>query len=409
MLDRISSFFTKRKKSRNSSDASSGACSPTSPPSTSGSPGLCEEEDGLKTPTPSRKDGPWGRAAGGDTLSRSSTPSGISLTTTEAELPFADSDSSGRGSVREVYVDGFGKTKKEGNSGRVTPTTPITELNSGIGFAESVVEEVNKKLHVQLEERILTDSEGHREESPVSATTLMTFVVPSSQTPDSPRSPNLTSISLTSKKTSVKVGGNGHSSSLTGIRLGSQSSAPTAADAVHQVTRTPSPEKGEERPRSDSPVQLHRAIWVETHLGEEDWEGEEVMREEQQEGEGERADSPPVLAVPVTVIPEEEPVSRSPADSPAPPTEGFLSGTASPSAESAGECLGDSPHPQEPGAAADLKKSLSEKRRAKENRVTRKTVNLPSKHRLQERSVALDTETETDSTAETSPTPQATQ
>uniref|UniRef100_A0A671VVR5 Crystallin beta-gamma domain containing 1a n=1 Tax=Sparus aurata TaxID=8175 RepID=A0A671VVR5_SPAAU len=281
------------------------------------------------TPTPSL-DSRMG-AAGGETLSQSSShsaSSSASVLTCEADLPFADSDSSGRSSVRQVHVCRVSTAK--------------------LGFAESVVEEVSKRLRVSLEENTLKHTEGSADNH----TTLSSLKIPLSKSTEASRSPNLTSISLGSKKTSVTVGEKGHITALKGITLGTQSSkshviATKQVDKDSPITSKENsgarrraqifswdtvatalnPEE-EEVLRGDSPVQLHKAIWVETHMGEEDdWEREEekendVMNEEE---EGFRADSPPVLAVPVTVIPEDDSNTQGAAESSSTSSEALLS------------------------------------------------------------------------------------
>ncbi|XP_040916135.1 beta/gamma crystallin domain-containing protein 1 isoform X2 [Toxotes jaculatrix] len=421
MFDRLSSFFnSKRKKSgsRQRSDTSADAGSPASP-SSPRSP-QPEQEDGLKTPTPSRKDselaGPRDeQGKPGDTLSQSSSPSASSIVsefTNEAELPFADNSSSGQSSVREVSVCRVSTAGSERNSGNVTPTTldpattthPGADSSSDVGFAESVVEEVSKRLHVHLDESILKNAEGSSTVSP----TALSFKIPLSTTAEAPKSPNLTSISLASKKSSVKVGEKGHSTSLTGITLRPQSSTSHLNTTQQEYENSgakrraqifsgetiaawsPSPET-EEVPRGDSPVQLHKAIWVETHLGEEEVgerEGEKEKDTMKEWEEGFRADSPPVLAIPVTVIPEDDSVTQGTADSPSTssetlPPSGSLPESAISLALTTGEFQTILLQPEEPDTGTDSKQSsLQERRRPRETRVTRKTVNLPSKHKV---------------------------
>lgn len=437
VLDRLSNFFnSKRKKSssRKHSD-SSVLSSPTSPLSPR-SPQF-QQEDGIKTPTPRKDSEPTGPhyadtkfrtgAQRDDTLSQGSSPSTTSMAsmlTDEAELPFADSNSSGRSSVREVHVCRISTVSGEKNSGNVTPTTldpAITTLSadssSEPGFAKSVVEEVSRRLHVSLEDGTQKNMEGSTEGNAVNQTTLLTFKVPLSKAAEAPKSPNLTSISLASKKTSVKVGNKGHSTALKGITLGTQSStshlittqqededSPDIASensgakrraqifSWETVDRALNPSPGKEQvPRGDSPVQLHKAIWVETHLGEEEeWEREgEKEKDVMKEGEeGFRADSPPVLAIPVTVIPEDDSVTRGAADSPPTPAEtlpssGGLPDSAISLAPTTGEFQTTLPQPEEPDTGTRSRQSsLRGKRRSKEIRVTRKTVNLPSKHKV---------------------------
>lgn len=414
VLDRLSHFF-KRKKSSSRQHSSSDASSPMSPQSP-------QQEDGQEAPTPSRKDsglmGPnYGDfragAERGDALSQSSSPSASSMSSLladEAELPFADSNSSGRSSVREVHMCRVSTPGGERNSGNVTPTSldfatatqPRADLSSELGFAESVVEEVSKRLQVSLDENIRKSTEGSGEDNAVNQTTLSTFNISLSKVAEAPKSPNLTTISLASKKTSVKVGEKGHSTVLRGITLGSQSSTShlvttqkEGGDSLYvarenkrrgqvfswdATTWSPSPES-EPAPRSNSPAQLHKAIWVETYLGPEvEREGENERDVTKQEEEGFRADSPPVLAIPVTVIPEDDslPQASTPSES-----SGSLPEPASPLAPTAGEFQATSPQPAEPDAGTGSKQSsLKDKRRPREVRVTRKTVNLPSKDKV---------------------------
>ncbi|XP_039993185.1 protein piccolo isoform X2 [Xiphias gladius] len=437
VFDRLSSFFNSRRKkssSRHHSESSTDASSPISPSPRSPK---SQQEEGQKTSTPSQKEseltwthyGETGTGAErGYTLSQSSSPSAssmVSLLTDEAELPFADSNSSGRSSVREVNACRVSTASGERNSGNVTPTTldlattthPSAESSSEIGFVESVVEEKSKRLQVNLQERILKNTEGSSEDSTVSPTTLMSFNNPLSKTAEVPKSPNLSSISLASKKTNQKVREMGHCTALTGITLGPQSSTSHVITTQQEdensldtetensgarrraqifcgeTTATawsPSPEK-EEIPRGDSPLQLHKAIWVETHLGEEE-EGEREGDKEQdimEEGEeGFRADSPPVLAIPVTVIPEDEPITQGTADSPSTPSEtlppsGSLPESAISLALTTGEFQTTAPQSEEPDTGRESKHSyLQEKHRSRKIRVTRKTVNLPSKHKV---------------------------
>ncbi|XP_029317066.1 nascent polypeptide-associated complex subunit alpha, muscle-specific form [Cottoperca gobio] len=115
------------------------------------------------------------------------------------------------------------------------------------------------------------------------------------------------------------------------------------------------------------------------------------------EGEGEkdiskqreecfRADSPPVLAIPVTVIPEDDSVPQC-APCPSTPSETLPSSGSWPEsaislAPTTAEFQTTLSQPEEPATGTGSKQSLGqEKRRSKENRVTRKTVNLPSKNK----------------------------
>ncbi|XP_078132947.1 uncharacterized protein crybg1a isoform X1 [Sander vitreus] len=433
VFDRLSNFFNHRRRkssSRRHSEASD-STSPTSPLSPHSLQSL--QEDGPKTPTPSRKDSQltgfsYGEDRTGaeyaDTLSSSpSTLSVASLLTDGAELPFADSNSSGRSSVREVHVCRVSTASGGSNSGNVTPTTldlattthPSADSSSTLGFAESVVEKVSKRLQVSLDENVLKNTERYSEDNAVGRTTLLALNTPLSKAAETPKSPNLTSISLASNKRSVKVGEKGHRTVLRGITLGSQSSTShlistqqgdeNSPDIVRENKRrgqvfswdtaaeefSASPEE-EQVPRGASPVQLHKAIWVETYLGaeeEEEWEGKKEKDIIQRGEEGFRADSPPVLAIPVTVIAEDDSIPQCAAERRAStPSETLTSSGSLPEsaiylAPTTGEFQTTLPQPEEPDTGIGSKQSSQkEKRRSREIRVTRKTVNLPSKHKV---------------------------
>ncbi|CAJ1074134.1 titin [Xyrichtys novacula] len=420
-FNRFSHFFSSKRKKSGSRRHTDDTSTPTSPlsPLSPESP-LSELEAGLETPTPSRKDfeltGPYytdakRAAVQGDTLSQGSSPS---LSSISSLRPFADSISSG--SVREVHVRRVSTGRDGRNSGNVTPTnldfgaTQLGDTGSEKSFTESVVEEVSKRLRVSLEGDILKCSEDNAADG----TTMSTLKIPLSKPADVPKSPNLTSISLASKKSSVTVGEKGHSTTLRGITLGSQSSASHLISTQQEDENTPETvkDKSEDRrrgrvfssntaddvfsslpgetqsPRSDSPAQLHKAIWVETHLGpeeEETREGEEEREIMKEEEEGFRADSPPVLALPATVIPEEDSASQDSADSPSTPSDTLLLTGSLPEADRALAKTTEEleTNLEEPDSGTHPQQSSPQERcTAREIRVTRKTVNLPSKNKV---------------------------
>ncbi|XP_076026686.1 uncharacterized protein crybg1a isoform X2 [Genypterus blacodes] len=411
VFDRISSFFNTRKRrssSRKQSDGTEGSSPSTQvspvPPATPVSPRSpqASEEDGQKTPTPSRKQGQLSRLDGGG--GGSAVSSSVTSLASDTALPFADSSSSGHGSVRELHVCRVSTAHGSRNSGNVTPTPAdlatsthtSTDLGSEQGFLQSVVQEVNKSLQVNLEETIMKDAETSGRDK--------TAVPSLRKTMAAPKSPNLTSISLESKKTSVRSDGSVHSSGLSGIRLGSSSRIATASHTIKpqqdaedgrdkarkHAANVPSlsPDK-EEIPRSDSPVQLHKAIWVETHLGAEEeeegrWEGEGQGGFGREREEDFRADSPPVLAIAVIVIPEDDWFPEAAPGGPAPPphaapSHGRLPESAVSLAATTGDFQTNAPPPEEPSTAT-RRSSSQDKHGPKETRVTRKTVRLPSKH-----------------------------
>ncbi|KAM9354332.1 uncharacterized protein crybg1a [Pholidichthys leucotaenia] len=366
VFDRFSSLFKRKKSSSSSSSrhpSDADASSPLSPRSPQNQP-----ED--RPRTNSERTGPVSECT--DSLSQSSSPSAssvISLTSADEDLPFADS--SGSSSVRDL------RAIISPTATAVNPPVTRPAVSSEQGFTDSVVEEVSKRLQVNLEEKVQLKSPG--EDGVVSPTTLMSLQ--SSGKPTSPRSPNLTSICLGSKRALVKVGENVHSTALRGITLSPQSSITTQNSVDVEPQTSPVPQ-----PQGHSPIRLHKAIWVETHLG-----GEEVVeREKLEEEEGLRADSPPFLAISVTVIPEDdsEAEQSTPPPDPGGPPESSVSLVAS--------SAGSTTAPEEP-AQSSLR--VQEERGPRRVRVTRKTVNLPSKSRVLAHRVDVDRDGDTGDSA----------
>ncbi|RXN29771.1 absent in melanoma 1 -like isoform X1 [Labeo rohita] len=263
VLNRIGSFFGRKKKSRTTSDDRDENLSPeaNSPTRHSGSGEVRrtqhkEFEDSVFDP-------------------ENRSPSACSVASVVADggdLPFADSGSSGRGSVKEVEVIKVSRVETSSNK-----------------WSENLVEEVNKKLKVYLEET--TD------------TTIKKCTDVPIHTPDTPKSPAVSS-ETESKKTVLKttITGGGTYTALVGVTLGSQSRNTSSSDIQpgeptdmgkknsgkrkshklsHQEgknellapTNTTSPEAEERSMQSSpSPGQVHRAVWAETHLTEEESE-----------------------------------------------------------------------------------------------------------------------------------------
>ncbi|MED6264534.1 hypothetical protein CHARACLAT_015941 [Characodon lateralis] len=433
-LNRIISLFQKKKStsSRHQSNTSTNSSLPASPIS----PRLFEShlEDGLKHLTNSlmgsHDSSP--RAGCDDSLSQSSSPSVASLIGDDPDLPFADSSSCGRSSVRELNVSRVSTVGVQKNSKNVTPTNAelpsatFPNSDTDLGFAKSVVEEVSKRLQVNLDNNIQSFSE----ENVVTPTTPMSVKTPISLTGDTPKSPNLTSISLGSKKTVVKVGEKGHSTALRGITLNSQSftsytitsqqeinaqdaqkgssevgiSSCSQSEEIAAVVWS-SPSEREQTARLDSPIQLHKAIWVETYLGDEqEAEGETGVIE--QEEEVFRLDSSPVLALPVTVVPEDEVVTQEESAS-------LLSSSSLPESDITVAATWQQfqtnlmqPEELDTGMTPEPE-PLQEKPR--EICVTRKTVSLPSKGKVFAKRVFIQSESslegdEEDLSSETSST-----
>ncbi|XP_011488957.3 uncharacterized protein crybg1a isoform X2 [Oryzias latipes] len=317
MLDRFTNLFSVRRKkssSKHHSDASVNSSSPTSPVSPHFIP-FQQRDGGAANPAESQN-----MKKSGDGVSQSSSLS--SLKTDDGDLPFADSNSSGGGSVRELSVGPV-----NGERGRDGAAALPSASSSQKVFSDSVMEEVSKRLQVDLKEtKVLSPSE----DKPFSPTTLVSLNIPVSMATETPKSPNLTSISLGSKKTLVKTGEKGHSTALRGITLASSSSrgvtaqqevepessggGTTAVTSSRSFTGEAAAAAWSHPPTTDSqrgggpPALPYKAVWVETHLGEEETEGVGVAAKGgmQQEEKGFRAESPPLLAIPVTVIPEDD-------------------------------------------------------------------------------------------------------
>ncbi|XP_043118150.1 uncharacterized protein crybg1a isoform X2 [Puntigrus tetrazona] len=262
VLNRIGSFFTRKKKSRTSDDRDENL-SPEA-----NSPTRYSGSDELKQTQHKESDdsvfGPENRSP--------SVCSVASIVADGGDLPFADSGSSGRGSVKEVEV--FKVSKAETSSDKKT---------------ENLVKEVNRKLKVYLEE--------------TADTTIKKCAEAPIHTPDTPKSPVVSS-GTESKKTVLKttITGGGNYTALVGVTLGPQSRNASSSDIqpgdptdtesmgkknggkrksrkisnqestseLLAPTNTTSPEAEERSVQSSpSPGQVHRAVWAETHLTEE--------------------------------------------------------------------------------------------------------------------------------------------
>ncbi|XP_061751648.1 mucin-17 isoform X2 [Nerophis ophidion] len=404
VLERLSHFFSPKKRkskgSQTSDPAVNASCpeSPTSPFSPHLAP--LAQEDGLKTPTPSRKnerptETDLAGMEHGDTFSQTSSPSvssGASSLTAEGDVSFVGSFSSGQSSVREVFMCRVSPTGSERNSGNVTPTTldfastpfPCADSSSEVGFADSVVEEVSKRLQMNLEELTVKKADGLS----VTLTSLPTL-----ETKDAaPKSPNLKSISLGTNKTSVIFGEKGPSMTLKGITLGSQSSTSQLIPTQQEGPRDAESDNSAKSPSLEkdqipiSPAQLYKAILVEIYLEEGERKEKEEMNQGGRTTEGEEIFiplSPPVLAIPVTVFPEDESVTEEDTNSPTPsPSQTLLPISSLPevSMSTTRDLQATLRPPDEPDPGIDSNKHpFQGKQRSKGACFTRKTVNLPSK------------------------------
>ncbi|XP_052385949.1 beta/gamma crystallin domain-containing protein 1 isoform X2 [Carassius gibelio] len=254
VLNRIGSFFSRKKKNRTASDDNDENLSSEANSSTKYSRSEHKEiEDSVF--------GPGNRS--------SSVCSVASIVADGGDLPFADSDSSGRASVKEVEVI------------KVSRVATSSDKRT-----ENLVKEVNKKLKVYLEET--TDS-----------TIKKSADVPI-HTPDTPKSTPVSGRTET-KKTVLKttVTGGGNYTALVGVTLGSQSRNSSSSDIqpgepgetdiekknsakrsnqesnnkLLAPMNTTSPEAEERSVQaSPSPGQVHKALWVETHVTEQESE-----------------------------------------------------------------------------------------------------------------------------------------
>ncbi|XP_056332489.1 beta/gamma crystallin domain-containing protein 1 isoform X2 [Danio aesculapii] len=267
VIDRIGNFFRRRKsKTKDQIGVSSENFSPeaNSPTKYSGSAELRQTKHG------ETEDSVFN--------SENRSPSVCSIASLVADggdLPFADSGSSGRGSVKEVEVIKISKAETSGDK-----------------KTEDLVREVNRKLRVYLEE--------------TADTTIKKCADIPIHTPDTPKSSALSG-GTESKKTVLKptITSGGNYTALVGVTLGSQSRTTSSSDNQSEVQKesdsmgkknnskrksrklssqdsnneclTPTntiPPQAEERSAqfSPSPGQIHRAEWAETHLTEEESE-----------------------------------------------------------------------------------------------------------------------------------------
>ncbi|XDV43240.1 hypothetical protein PO909_011752 [Leuciscus waleckii] len=267
VLNRIGSFFTRKKKSRTTSEDSDDNLSPeaNSPTKYSGSEQLRQTQH--REIDDNSEFGPENRSP--------SVCSVASIVAYGGDLPFADSGSSGRGSVKEVEV--VKVSRVETSCDKKT---------------EHLVQEVNRKLKVYQEET--TD------------TTIKKCADVPVHPPDTPKY-SAASGGTESKKTVLKptITGGGNYTALVGVTLGSHSRNSSSSDIqpgeqtvtesmgkknsckrksrklsnqegnneLPTPTNTTSPEAEESSAQSSpSPGQVHRAVWAETHLTEEESE-----------------------------------------------------------------------------------------------------------------------------------------
>ncbi|XP_051578233.1 uncharacterized protein LOC127454823 isoform X2 [Myxocyprinus asiaticus] len=269
VLNRIGNLFSRRKKSRTISDDRDEIVSPNTNSPTK-SPVF---EELRRTPSGGLYRENYDSVFGSAQRRSPSVCSVASLIADGGDLPFADSGSSGRGSVKEVEVV------------KVSRVETCCD-----GKTERLVTEASRKLKVYLEET--------RDE--ISDATLKKCAEDPIQTPETPKSPIVLG-GTESKKTVLKptIRGSGNYTALVGVTLGSQSRSPLSSDSQRgEETKTDhmgkknsgkrmsrklsnnesltstiatSPEAEESSSQSfPSPGQVYRAVWAETHLTEEE-------------------------------------------------------------------------------------------------------------------------------------------
>ncbi|XP_052001050.1 beta/gamma crystallin domain-containing protein 1-like isoform X2 [Xyrauchen texanus] len=269
VLNRIGSLFSRRRKSRTTSDDRDEIVSPNTN-SPIKSPVL---EELRRTPSGGLYRENYDSVIGSAQRRSPSVCSVASLVADGGDLPFADSGSSGRGSVKEVEVV------------KVSSVETCCD-----GKTERLVTEASRKLKVYLEET--------RDE--ISDATLKKCAEVPIQTPETPKSPVVLG-GTESKKTVLKptIRGSGNYTALVGVTLCSQSRSPLLSDSqCGEKTETDNMGKknsGKRKSRKlsnnesltstiatsteaeesssqsfPSPGQVYRAVWAETHLTEEE-------------------------------------------------------------------------------------------------------------------------------------------
>ncbi|KAL7861474.1 hypothetical protein SRHO_G00129150 [Serrasalmus rhombeus] len=269
VLSRVTTFFSKKRKSRTASrEADENVSTATSPDSPEASAGILRHSSGSS-------EGEQVFVSEVRLKGSPSIRSVASIITDGGDLPFADSESSSRGSVREV-------------------TWPQSAEDQS---AKRLVTEVSKKLQVFLQETSVTNGE----EQQITQTTFKKCVEVPVKSPCERKSPAFAG-GTDIKKTALKpvLGTKGNYTALTGVTLSSVSRNLSSSESsseqgdgdsmgkrnsgrrrsrklsdgsreVLSPTKASSPEVEEGSSQaSPSPLQLHKAMLVETHMEEEE-------------------------------------------------------------------------------------------------------------------------------------------
>ncbi|KAL6478267.1 hypothetical protein MHYP_G00141020 [Metynnis hypsauchen] len=268
VLSRVTTFFSKKRKSRTTSrETDENASTATSSDSPEASAGLrhssgSSEGDQVFVSEVRLKGSPSVRSV-------------ASIITDGGDLPFADSESSSRGSVREVTRPQSGEDQS----------------------AKRLVTEVTKKLQVFLQETSVTNGD----ERQITQTTFKKCVEVPVKSPCERESPAVAG-GTDIKKTALTpvLGSKGNYTALTGVTLNSVSRNLSSSESsseqgdsdsmgkrnsgrrrsrklsdgsreVLSPTKASSPEVEEGSSQAlPSPLQLHKAVLVETHMEEEE-------------------------------------------------------------------------------------------------------------------------------------------
>lgn len=351
VLNRLSHFFSSKRKKSSSKRHSDSDTSVPSPPLSPCSLQSEEEED-RNTPTPSQKE------------CNILVPH---LATTDPEHFETLSQSSSHSTSSTVSI----VTHNEISTNILPRTLDLTiksclDSSPGKRFPESRGQDKCQQSSVEVS----------TEDKIVNQTVLPEATVPLSKVIATPTVPKLPGSNASASKNTVNTGKNQDNFNPREAVLQF-----SALDLTQQVNKKCPDAQREnagtnKRERSHSceqecvpgtssslyPLQPHKA--VKTYLREEDKNKEENLKSVTKDGQGDfQADMPLVLAIPVTVIPEDsdtQGTSDSPSDTL--PSMDFL---------------------QLPGSSQNFHTStLQVKHSSGEVCVTRKTVNLPSKHRV---------------------------
>ncbi|XP_076848228.1 uncharacterized protein crybg1a isoform X2 [Brachyhypopomus gauderio] len=323
VLNRVATFFLRKRKSTDSEETDESAsqatntCKHVAPVNQAVLPGDLDREEVFVSD-----------------VGLHGSPSVGSLSEDGGHLPFADSDSSGRGSVKEVEVRRVSRPendedllrREENRENLVKSVENRENLVKTVEKRENLVKreenrenlvkreenrkdqvnlrecrdnqdvqhlvtEASKRLQVFLEETSVTEGEGN---GLITQTTLTCAELPvkSKSEPNSPPAPGGTEIKRSVFK-AVFVG-RGNYTSLTGAtesqsrnqsslessseqgdgdimgrRKRSRKSSSGSQDLLSPNKVLPPEPEDVFSPTSPSPVQLHKAVWVETHLEEE--------------------------------------------------------------------------------------------------------------------------------------------